>query len=301
MDLAHLCLLQKAETASHASPKVVVHGNDRVWLIFLVRCAALCRCSMVPCVPVGCRCVARLWGAIRGGRHGKLVVFLVFFLLVNAFSRSGFARHFFLEFVGCCNCRLLVGSSAFVMNRGFLWPFPDLVGGLCSCVLMLIHSLICVLFLVYAGCCRPGRRGTNAGLTFVALQGSGISLFPACVPHGCHMLAHHRARLHRAVCGRSLRHSPDVRCWRCECQCVHLLLRGCHRHEGCHSLAVLHRRGHWRPAGCSHLLFLAGWLWLVLLPRCSVPAPWVRRGVVLRAGGPCVWWLLSVSLRLLAR
>ena len=36
-------------------------------------------------------------------------------------------------------------------------------------------------------------------------------------------------------------------------------------------------------------------------PAALSPAPWVLRGVVLRAGGPGVWWLLSVSLRLLAR
>ena len=231
MDLAHLCQLKKAETASHGSPKVVVHGNDRVWLKFLVGYAALCRCSMVLCVLMGYRCVACWWGAIRGGRHGKLVdslVFSHFIPVVNAFSRSGFARHFFLEFVGCCNCRPLVGT-------GFLWLFPDLLSH---------PSLICLL-LVYAGCCRrPGQgintglfglfcramvgccrrpgRGSNTGLSFIGLQGSGslrpeaprlseVCLFPACVPYGCHRLAHLRARSHRAVCGRSLRHSPDVR------------------------------------------------------------------------------------------
>ena len=86
--------------------------------------------------------------------------------------------------------------SAFVTDRGFLCTFPDLVGGLCSSVLMLIHALICVLFLVYAGCCRrsgrgintrlavlfcramvgccrrPGR-GTSTGLSLVDLHGSG--------------------------------------------------------------------------------------------------------------------------------
>ena len=144
-----------------------------MWLNFLVRCAALCRCSMVPCVLMGYRCVACLWGVIRGGRHGKLVEFLMFFhcffCLVNALSRSGFARHFFLEFVGCCHCRLLVGSSAFVTDRGFLWPFPDQVGSLCSCVLMLIRSLICVLFLVYAGC--SGFRFVAPWLVVAAVPG----------------------------------------------------------------------------------------------------------------------------------
>ena len=234
---------------------------------------------------------------------GSCFEFLFFFhfnfCVFNAFSRTGFARHFFLEFVGCCHSRLLVGSSAFMTDRGFLWPFLDLVGGLCSCVLMLIHALICVLFLVYAGCCRLPGRGINTGLSvfcfvapwlviaavlglwFVGLLGSGslrpgvhrlprVCLFHLCFPSGCHRLAHHRTRSHRAVCGRWLWHSPDVRCWRCGCQCVHLLLRGWHRPEWGHSPAVLHRRGHWRPAGCSHLPFLAGWLCLVLLPRCSV-------------------------------
>ena len=87
-----------------------------------------------------------LWGAIRGGRRGKLFEFLFFFHfnLFNLSLRSGFARHFFLELVGCCHSRLLVGSSAFVTDRGFLWPFPDLVGDLCCCALMLHHALICV-------------------------------------------------------------------------------------------------------------------------------------------------------------
>ena len=67
-----------AETASHGSPKVVVHGNDRLWVQLPVWCAALCHCSMVPCVLMGYRCVAWSWGAIRGRRHGKLVEFLFF-------------------------------------------------------------------------------------------------------------------------------------------------------------------------------------------------------------------------------
>ena len=57
------------------------------------------------------------------------------------------------------------------------------------------------------GCCRRPGRGTNTGLAFVGLQGSGslrpeaprvaeVCLFPACVPYGCHRLAHHRARSH---------------------------------------------------------------------------------------------------------
>ena len=46
-------------------------------------------------------------------------------------------------------------------------------------------------------------------------------------------------------------------------------------------------------------LLLAGWLLLVLLPRCSVPAPWVRRGVVLCAGGPDVFVVVE-RLRFLA-
>ena len=39
---------------------------------FPLKFAALCRCSMVPCVLKGYRCGV-WWGAIRGGRHGKLV------------------------------------------------------------------------------------------------------------------------------------------------------------------------------------------------------------------------------------
>ena len=37
---------KKAETASHGSPKVVVHGNDRVWLQLLVQV-----CCSVPLLP----------------------------------------------------------------------------------------------------------------------------------------------------------------------------------------------------------------------------------------------------------
>ena len=60
----------------------------------------------------------------------RVSVFLPFqFLCSTPFSRSGFARHFFLESDDRCHSRLLVGSSAFVTDRGFLWPFPDLVRG----------------------------------------------------------------------------------------------------------------------------------------------------------------------------
>ena len=74
------------------------------------------------------------------------------------------------------------------------------------------------------------------------------------------------------------------------------LLYGWHRCWWGHSRVVLRRRWQWRPAGCANLPFLAGWLWHVLFPRCSSPAPRVRRGVVLRAGSPGVWWLFDLRL-----
>ena len=185
---------KKAETASHASPKVVVHGNGRVWLIFLVRCAVLCRCSMVPCVVMGYRCVACLWGAIRGGRHGKLVDFLpvgqrIVTQWVCKALLPGVRRLLQLSAPGWL-IRLCV------VNRGFLWPCPDLVGGLCACVLMLYHALICVFI---SGLCwllppsravykygapsfvlsrhgwlfPPSRAGHKYGAHVVGLQGSG--------------------------------------------------------------------------------------------------------------------------------
>ena len=81
------------------------------------------------------------------------------------FHAVGLQRHFFLELVGCYHSRLLVGSSAFVMDGGFLCPFPDLVDVLCDCMLLLIH---CCLF--YSGLCWfaavPGGVEVRGSLVF---------------------------------------------------------------------------------------------------------------------------------------
>ena len=122
---------------------------------FSFRCVALCRCSHGSWRPDGfslslVNCGLQSMVAVTGSCPSFCFSSISICSICRWFSRSGFARHSFLELVGCCHSRLLVGSSAFVMDGRFLWPFPDLVGGVCSCVLMLIHALICV-FLVYAG------------------------------------------------------------------------------------------------------------------------------------------------------
>ena len=144
------------------------------------------------------------------------------------------------------------------------------------------------------GCCRRPGRGTNTGLSCVGLQGSG-SLRPEYLG----LLNSTFFLLAFTVRVTDVPFDTVRMCFAggMNANVFTLHLRGWHRHEGCHSPAVLPRWCHWRSAVCAHLLPLAGWLWLVLLPRCFVPAPCFRRRVVLRAGGPSVRWLLCVSLR----
>ena len=95
---------------------------------------------------------------------------------------------------------------------------------------------------------------------------------------------------------------PDVRCWWCGCQCVHLLLRGWQQastvsQTGCSSTPVALSD----PRVVLIFCFSPGVSGWSFSPAARSLAPWVLRGVVLRAGGPGVLWLVSVSLRLLAR
>ena len=119
---------------------------------FSLRYAALCRCSMVHCVLMGYRC-GLCWGAIRGGRL-KLVNVAVF---VHAlFGQRTFTRG--LQVTSSWDPATVgswSGSSAFVMDGGFLCPFPDWVDDFCVCMLLLSHCCLC--YLVMLVCRRPGR------------------------------------------------------------------------------------------------------------------------------------------------
>ena len=79
------------------------------------------------------------------------------------FSRSGFAKHFFLETDGCCRSRILVGSSAFVTDRGFLWPYLSWwVACAVACSCSSVRSF--VFFFWFMLVCRRPRRGRSTGL-----------------------------------------------------------------------------------------------------------------------------------------
>ena len=108
----------------------------------------------------------------------------------------------------CCFLSLLVALSLLVTLRvhrlakyeGWLARCWKIISAIAkwSAVWTLISLLFSASFPVFVfpeeGCRRP-RRGTNTGLTFVGLQGSGslrpeapqvaeVCLFPACVPMG---------------------------------------------------------------------------------------------------------------------
>ena len=157
------------------------------------------------------------------------------------------------------------------------------------------------ILLVYAVLGRRPVRGSQVRGSHVGLQGSGsfrpgipgfpkFAYFIAAFPLGATVRpTHHRARSHRAGCEWLgtiwMRAVGGVAANVFNCLSV-----GGTGLEGGHSRAVLDRWWQVSRVVCIFPFSLIG-SGMSFFLRCSSPAPWVLRGVVLRAGGPGVWWL----------
>ena len=200
-----------------------------------------------------------------------------------------------------------------------------MVGGLCCCALMLIHALICV-FLVYAGFAAvPGGVQIRASLVAavpggVQIRGSLSLVCKAAAAFvqerpGVLKLAYFLPAFPLGVTGwLAIEHGHIVRFVDGGFGTVRMCVAG----GVAANVVTCFSVGGTGLNGVTVRLFfnagVIGDLRVVLIfrislsgsgvsffPACSDSVPWVRRRVVLRAGGPGVWWWLSVSLRRLAR
>ena len=179
------------------------------------------------------RCLLRLHGlwyllALRRRRSGTIRTSRVSiaFRAVPRPTGNQEICHLLVTSARCHGDTSLVGCSSPLAVRSSRGLFSPGSPGLWF-LHMRAHPLPCVdlcIFLVYAGCCRRPGRGTNTGLFMGGLQSSGSLLPEACRSAQVRLLP-------AAFRQRWLQDCPDVRCWWWGCQCVHLLLRGWHRHE----------------------------------------------------------------------
>ena len=204
-------------------------------------------CVVAPMVPwrPGGLSLSRVTCGVRSvvAATGSCVEFLFFFhfILFNfvaGFHAVGLQGTPSWRLVGCCHSRLLVGSAAFLVNRGFLWSFPDLVGGLCCCALMLHHALICVFISGFRWLLPPSRAGMQirGSLSLVCKAAAAFFLTPDEVLKFAFVLPRVAndcfGTVRMCVAGGG------------DANVYTMLLRGWHRPERCQSPAVLQRRMH---------------------------------------------------------
>ena len=176
-------------------------------------------------------------------------------------------------------------------------------------VLVRAPPLPCVdlcIFLVYAGCCRRPGRGINTVLVVFAFRAmvgvaapGGVqiwgSLSLVCKAAAAFVLKSAEVLMVAFVLQRFVNDGFGT---------VQMCVAG---GMGANVFSCFSVGGTGRNGDTDRLLYIvgckedprlggSGWSFR----RCSVPAPWVRRGVVLCAGAPDVFFVVERSLRFLA-